>query len=84
MDRRSVKKIKYIFLTKNIRYNYGHNFSGLDPCKFLRDDVIDLGEGAPDGLKEVAAALGFVWVLSEMPNRSRGRRHWRGEGMKGR
>jgi hypothetical protein len=47
-------------LTKNLRYDYSHNFRGLDPCKFLRDDVLDLGEGAPDGLKEVAAALGFV------------------------
>ena len=60
MDRRLVKKIKYIFLTKNLCYDYSHNFRGLDPCKFLRDDVLDLGEGAPDGLKEVVAALGFV------------------------
>ena len=82
MDERSVEKIKYVSSTKNLRYNHSYNFGGLDPCKFLRNDVIDFCEGMPDGLNEVTVVLGFVSEFSEMPNGSRGRRHWEGEGMK--
>lgn len=85
MDKRSVKnKIKYVSSAKNLRYNHSYNFGGLDPCKFLRNDVIDFCEGAPDGSNEVTAVLVFVWEITEMPNGSRGRRHWEGGEMKSR
>jgi len=84
MDKRSVKKIKYASSTKNLRYNHSYNPGGLDSCEFLRNDVIDFCEGAPDGSNEVAAVLGFVWEFFEIPNGSRGRRHWEGEEMKSR
>jgi len=72
MDEMSVEEIKCVSSRKNLRYNHSYNFGGLDPCKFLRNDVIDFCEGAPDGMNEVTAALGFVWEFSEIPNGSRG------------
>jgi len=72
MDERSVERIKCVSSTKNLRYNHSYNFGGLDPCKFLRNDVIDFREGAPDGSNEVTAALGFVWEFFEIPNGSQG------------
>ena len=74
MDKVS-NEIKYVSSRKNSRYNHNYYFGGLDPCEFLRNDIVDFCESAPDGSSQVATILRTVWELSEIPNAGR-RRHW--------